>query len=281
MLARVTDGSGPQAVRILGGSRRDGPTPSILFFASIIAAALAVTLPHTYIAADTDSASLVGNGLAERSALHQSREFLGAEDVERLRLDFHSPVNTRGKIGIGGLQVKVLGLLGRFKQAEGEAEVTLVSDGEIGEDEVSSLSRSVEIGHTRCRNASQDGRIVSGSILDTAMGNGTGLLQARIKEEIGVVVESDVLAFFNRVTFDDAEFNNRWRINRSSVAVSFHARTTCTSALWLLQNRQLVPKMAVLSSHTVNSLDHVPLACRGGHTRRCRHDIAWEKSVIE
>lgn len=221
MLARVTDGSGPQAVRILGGSRRDGPTPSILFFASIIAAALAVTLPHTYIAADTDSASLVGNGLAERSALHQSREFLGAEDVEGLRLDFHSPVNTRGKIGIGGLQVKVLGLLGRFKQAEGEAEVTLVSDGEIGEDEVSSLSRSVEIGHTRCRNASQDGRIVSGSILDTAMGNGTGLLQARIKEEIGVVVESDVLAFFNRVTFDDAEFNNRWRINRSSVAVSY------------------------------------------------------------
>lgn len=277
MLARVTDGSGPQAVRILGGSWRDGPTPSILFFTSVIAAALAVTLPHTYIAADTDSASLVGNGLAEGSALHQSREFLGTEDVEGLRLDFHSPVNTRGKIRIGGLQVKVLGLLGRLEQAKGETEVTLVSDGEIREDEVSSLSRSVEIGHARCRNASQDGRVVSGSILDTAMGNGTGLLQARIKEEVGIVVESNVLAFLNGGTFNDAKFNNRWRINGSSVAVSFHARTTCTSSLWLLQNRQLVPKMAVLPSHTVNSLDHVPLACRGGHTGRRRHDVAWGK----
>lgn len=221
MLARVTDGSGSQAVRILGGSRRDGPTPSILFFASIEAAALAVTLPHAHIAADTDSASLVGNSLAEGSAFHQSRELLGAEDVEGLRLDFHSPVNTRGEIGIGRLQIKVLGLLSRFEQAEGEAEVALVSDREIGEDEVSSLSRSVEIGHARCRNTSQDGRVVSSAILDTAMGNGTGLLQARIKEEIGVVVESDVLAFLNRGTLDNAKFNNRWRINGSSVAVSY------------------------------------------------------------
>lgn len=42
---------------------------------------------------------------------------------------------------------------------------------------------------------------------------------------------------------------------------TFHARTTCTSSLRLLQNRQLVPKVTVLSSHTVNALDHVPLAC--------------------
>lgn len=167
-----------------------------------------------------------------------------------------------------------------------------MSDGEIREDEVSSLSGAVEISHARRRNTSQDGRVVSSAILDTAMSNGTGLLQARIKEEVGVVVESDVLAFFNGGTFDNAKFNNGRRINRSSVAVryegvstkktflqktmmekseassihhiqdrTFHSRTTCTSSLWLLQNRQLVPKVAVLSGHTVNALDHVPLAC--------------------
>lgn len=208
-------------MRILGGSRRDGPTPSILFFASIIAATLAVTLPHTHIAADTDSASLVGNSLAEGSAFHQSRELLGAEDVEGLRLNFHSPVNTRGEIGFCRLQIKVLGLLGRFEQAEGEAEVALVSDGEIGKDEVSSLSRSVEISHARRRNTSQDGRVVGSAILHTAMSHGTGLLQARIKEEVGVVVESDILAFFNRGALDNAKFDNRRRINGSSVAVRY------------------------------------------------------------
>lgn len=221
MLARVTDGSGAQAVRIFSGSRRDGATPSILFFTSVIAATLAVALPHAHVTANTDSASLVGNSLAEGSAFHQSRELLGAEDVEGLCLDFHSPVNTWGEIGFCRLQVKVLGLLGRFEQAEGEAEVALVSDGEVGEDEVSSLSRSVEIGHARRRNTSQDGRVVGSAILDTAMGNGTGLLQARIKEEIGVVVESDVLAFFNGGTLDNAKFNNGRRINGSSVAVCY------------------------------------------------------------
>lgn len=208
-------------MRIFGGSWRNGPTPSILFFASIIAATLTVTLPHADIAADTDSASLVGNSLAEGSAFHQSRELLGAEDVEGLRLDFHSPVNAWGKIGIGRLQVEVLGLLGRLEQAEGEAEVALVSDGEIGEDEVSCLSRSVEIGHTRCGNTSQDGRVVSSSIWDTAVGHGTGLLQARIEEEISVIVERDVFAFLNGGTLDNAKFNNRWRVNGSSVAVSY------------------------------------------------------------
>lgn len=98
-------------MRILGGRRCDGPTPSILFFASIIAASLAVTLPHAHITADTDSASLVGNSLAEGSAFHQSGELLGAEDVEGLRLNFHSPVNARGRSDSVGSRSKSLASL--------------------------------------------------------------------------------------------------------------------------------------------------------------------------
>jgi hypothetical protein len=137
-----------------------------------------------------------------------------------LRLNFHPPVNTRGKVRFGGFQVEILGLLSRLEQTEGKAEVAFMSDGEIGEDEVSSLGRSIEIGHARRRDTSQDGRVVGSSIRDTAMSNGTGLFKTGIKEEIGVVVESDVLAFFNGRTLNDTKLNNRWRVNGASVAVS-------------------------------------------------------------
>jgi hypothetical protein len=103
VLARVADGSGSQ-VGILGGSWRHGSAARVLLLtASVKAAALAVALPHANVAADSNSAALVGNGLAERGTLHESRELLGAEDVERLRLDLHPPVHPRGKVGIGRL----------------------------------------------------------------------------------------------------------------------------------------------------------------------------------
>jgi hypothetical protein len=108
---------------------------------------LAFTLPHANIATDADTASLVSNLLAERCALHQTRELLGAVDIERCCLNLHPPVNTRGQIGIGRLEVEILLLLGRLEQAESKAILALVANRKIGEDEVAGGRRAIEIGH--------------------------------------------------------------------------------------------------------------------------------------
>lgn len=225
MFTRVTGRSGPHG--ILSGSWRHGPATSILLLASVVAAAaLAVALPHTNVTANANSASLVSNCLAERSTLHESGELLGTEDVEGLRLDLHSPVDSGGEVRLNGLHVEILGLLGRLVQAEGKTEVTFVADRQVGKDEVSSLSWSVEVGHARCRDTSQDGGIVGSSILDAAVSHGASLLQTGIEEEIGVVVEGNVLALLDGGTLNDTKFNNRRRVNRSSVAVSCEGVST-------------------------------------------------------
>lgn len=96
-----------------------------------------------------------------------------------------------------------------------------MSDGQIGEDEISSLGWSVEVSHARGRHASQDGGIVGGAILDTAVSNGAGLLKTGIEEEVGVVVKGDVLALLDGRTLNDTKLDNRRRVNRSSVAVRY------------------------------------------------------------
>lgn len=181
-------------VRILG-SWRHRTTTGITLLTTLMSIRLSL-LPHTNITTDADTASLVSNFLAERRALHQTRELLGAVDIERRRLDLHPPVNTCGQVGIGRLQVEILLLLGRLEQAESEAVLTLMADRKIGENEVSGGGRAVKIGHARGRDTGQDRRVRLA--LHAPMGDLSVLLQASIEKEAGVVVESDFLALLPR-----------------------------------------------------------------------------------
>jgi hypothetical protein len=87
----------------------------------IVASGLGVTLPHTNITTNSNSAALISNGLAKLCALHETGELFSAENHEGVSLDLHAEVNAWWKIAIGRLNVEVLLLLGGLEQAEGQA----------------------------------------------------------------------------------------------------------------------------------------------------------------
>jgi hypothetical protein len=182
---------------------------------------LGVTLPHTNIAANSNPAALVSNCLAELCALHKTGELLCAVDTEWFGPDVHSEVNTGGKIAINRLCVEILLLLGGLEQAEGQAVKALVADGEIGKDEVTGFGGTVEIGHARGGHAGQNRWIAGSGCVDTAAGDGASMLETGVEEEVGVVVESDVLALLNTGPLNNSKLNNRGRIDRSAVAVGY------------------------------------------------------------
>ena len=156
-------------------------------------ATLALALPHANITSDADSASLVGNFFAQRCALHEPRELLGTENVKWCRLDLHAPINTRGHVAVSLFEVEILLLFGGFEQAEGQAILALVADRKIGENEVSSGGRSVQVGHARGGNTGQNGRVRLA--LHATRGNLAVLLEAGVEEEAGIVVKGNFLAF--------------------------------------------------------------------------------------
>lgn len=269
VLTRVAERSGSNTVGVLS-CRCNSPSAAIILLSSVVATItavattrLSVTLPHTDVPANSDSATLVGNSLAELSTLHQSGKLLGAIHAKGLRLDLHSEVDTRRQVAISGLKIEILLLLGRLKQAKGQTVSALVANGQIGEDEVSGFGGTVEVCHTRGGDTGQDGWVVGGRSLNTAMGNRTGMLETGVEEEVGVVVESDILALLNCRTLNDSELDNGRRINRSSVAVGLHSRTASTGTLWLLQNGHLIPEAAVSSGDTVEASDSVAPGVEG------------------
>lgn len=287
VLARVAERSGSNTVGILGG-RCNSPSAAIILLSSVVATIttvaatrLSVTLPHTNVPTNSDSATLIGNSLAKLSALHQSGKLLGAKHAEGFRLNLHSEVDARRQVAISRLEIEILLLLGRLKQAKGQTVTALVANRQVGEDEVSGFSGTVEVCHTRGGDTGQDGWVVGGRGLDTAMGNRTGMLETGVEEEVGVVVESDILALLNCGTFNDSELDNGRRINWSSVTVGPHARSASTGTLWLLQNGHLVPEAAVSSGDTVEASDSVAPSVdgdRGGSSHGVGYRCAYMRA---
>jgi hypothetical protein len=117
---------------------------------------LRFTLPHPHVAADSHAASLIGDFLAQSRALHQAGELLCTEHVERVRLNFHAPIDPGRQVAVGRIHIKVDLLLGRLEKAEREAILAFVADRKIREDEVTSGGRAIEVGHTRSWHAGQD-----------------------------------------------------------------------------------------------------------------------------
>lgn len=96
-----------------------------------------------------------------------------------------------------------------------------MADGKIGEDEVTGFGRTVEIGHTRGRHTGQNRWVAGSGCVDTAAGDGASMLETGVEEEVGVVVECDVLALLNTGSLNNSKLNNRGRIDRSAVAVGY------------------------------------------------------------
>jgi hypothetical protein len=219
-------------------SRSDSPSTTEIFLTtlkptvSVVAVAvvtsvvvtttgLAITLPHTDITTNSNSAALVSDCLAELCALHETGELLGAVNRKGKSLDLHSEVDTRWKVAISRLNIEVLLLLGCLKQTKCQAIDTLVAHRKIGEDEVAGFGWTVEISHARGRNTGKDRWVVGSGSRDTAMGDRASMLETGIEEEVGVVIEGDVLAIFDSEAFNNSELDNGRRVDGSTVAVGY------------------------------------------------------------
>jgi hypothetical protein len=114
-----------------------------------------LSLPLSDVSSYTDSTTLVGDHLAQRSARIQSGEFLGAVDLEGNRLDFHAirhalVANGSGQLVAWGRCVhKWLAMVGvhfvfdTLKEGEFQPVPSLMPHRQIGEDEVACLLWSV------------------------------------------------------------------------------------------------------------------------------------------
>jgi hypothetical protein len=71
--------------------------------------------------------------------------------------------------------------------------------------------------------------------------DGTRVLQTSKEEEVGIVVECDILAGLHGLSLDDSKLDNRRRVNGSAIAMGLRSCTTSTGALRLLKDRELVP----------------------------------------
>jgi hypothetical protein len=262
MLAGVAQGARAVSSGIFG-SWCHGTILSVLLLAIVVAVGLGLTLPHPDIASDTDAAALVCNCLAERGTLHETRELLGAEDVEGLRVDFHAPVDASGHVPGLGLHIEILLFLCRLKQTKVELVKALVANRQVRENEVAGLIGTVQISHAGGWNTGQDRRVVIEAGL--AWGLDAGISETGVKEEVGVVIESDVSCSFLVGTFTNTELDNRRGVNRASVAVGLLARTASSCALGLLEDRHFVPKCAVCSGNAA----HGPEAFPAGVDRNC------------
>jgi hypothetical protein len=116
-------------VGVLGGRSNRAVATRIVLSSAAVVVLLGFPLPHADVTANSDTATLVSDHLAERRALHQAWELLGAKNDEWLGLDLHSPVDSRRHIAVGWVEVEILFLLGRLKQAERQLVQALVADG--------------------------------------------------------------------------------------------------------------------------------------------------------
>lgn len=194
----------------------------------LILGALVLPTPHAHVTSNADTAALLGNSTAERSALGETWELLGAEDGERLGLDLKSVRDVlRGlseNLEVGNLlSVHVFLLLQFLVQGEAEAVFALMPNRQIREDEVAYRRWTIEVGHTSNRRASQDGN-TGRRRRDASLSQVARVLQGREQEEAGVVLERDVYAILKHEQLDNGRRVDGSAIGRGYVEVSNWSR---------------------------------------------------------
>ena len=198
-----------------------------IFKAAIFFHGLLLTTTHADITPDPNTTSLAGHFLRQMSTLAEAWELLRAVDGERLGLDvqteMHKLLGRAGLHGVtGGVRpgwgpvlVLVLVVFYLFVQVEVQPVVALVADRQVGENEVAGRRRTAQI-----RNACHGGTRQYGDgwlSLDTAVGHRTGELESREEEEIGIVAEGDVLVQAVGIRLVDADLDDGWWVDWSTV----------------------------------------------------------------
>lgn len=213
-----------------------GPVLVLLLVTIPFLGALVLAASHPNIASYADTATLLSDHTAKRSALGQTRELLGGENGERRRLDLASVGDEAVAVmdHVRVLWIKVLDFAEVLKQSKAQAVFALMANRQVREDEVTSRTWAVEIGHTGNRSTSEDRRAGDGG-RSTSWCDGTGILETGMQEEVGVVSKGDVL-----VVLENAQLNNRWRINRTAVGARLGSAATGTGTLGLLDYLHLV-----------------------------------------
>lgn len=115
---------------------------------------------------------------------------------------------------------------------------------EVREQEVTGLSRTVEIGHAGDEHASQNRRSRGGGGLDATLGDGPSMLKGSKKEEVRIVIEGDILGLLNGRALENAELDNRRRVNGTTIGGGLRTRTTCSGTLGLLQDVKAVNQVS-------------------------------------
>lgn len=131
-----------------------------------------------------------------------------------------------GDVGVNGswrvsierlaiIGIHVLHVLQLFIERKAQPVFALVSNRQVGEDEIASRVGSVEIGHTRNRSTGEDWETRSGR-WNASRGNGPCIFEGRKQEEVCVVTEGD-LGLVWAFSFEDSQFDNRRWIDWATV----------------------------------------------------------------
>jgi hypothetical protein len=121
--------------------------------------------------------------------------------------------------GQSSVLVGILGILDFFIQVEVEPVEAFVANGQVGEDEIASLSRTVQVCNARYGHASQD-RTDRWCSPVANLCNRASVFQRSEEEEVGIVGEGDV-GFVHVIVefgFVDTQFNDGWRVHRTTVS---------------------------------------------------------------
>jgi hypothetical protein len=219
-------GAGTLSVWLLIGS---AASVAIVFWSLvIITGTLTISSSHANITSNAYAASLLGDGPAEGRGFGQTWELLCTIHGEHVGLHFHSPVErcvggtTSNRLLIhGGLLVRVVKFLGLLVEVEAQAISPFVTDGQIWEDEVTRLGRTVKICHSRHGHTCQDGDLLRWWLgLTTRVGD-TGYFQRSEEEEIGFVGKCDILSVRAFAQVEYAQFHDGWGIHRSAIGRCF------------------------------------------------------------
>jgi len=234
--ALLTAAHGPRAFMILSTcSLRRGRPPVIPVLAILVIAvrALVVAATHAHITTDANAAALLSNHTAELGALGQAGELLRAVDNELGRLDFHAPIERldggrmvhvadgrEDEVRIARILVLVFLFLCLFVEVKAQPVAALVPDGKVRKQEVARLDGTVQIGHARYRHAGEDGNIGRRSRGATRVSHQASVFKGGIEEEVGIVVEGDILllSLLPCCALEDAQLHDRRRINGATIS---------------------------------------------------------------
>lgn len=189
---------------------------STLFRIAIVVLFL-FTSTHANFTSYADTASLISNGSAELSAGCKPWEFFRTEDNERLGLDLQAVRDLGLPLSCSRSIIQlicILGILQFFIQAETKSIFSFMANRQVREDKITSGLRAIQVHHTSNRATSQNSQF-GWVIGDTALGDGPGLFQSSEEEIICIDGKGNVVV--SLLALENAQFNDRWRIYRTTV----------------------------------------------------------------